>query len=236
MWISIHSRPDCFSTLSSLRVCRLAVWYKCNTGVTQPVRCMVVDFNKLKPTKHLLININVDNQCSNLSLDPGTFTFTSIRSSQRVLNVEITLFESLFNVHDIHVVHIFFYDSEHACFITNSTPRIRLLRFLDPVSQPFLVTCMVDIKPVSDLHSKCWVFLRHESRNKGMKHSWKKNSRMSCDSNPVCRDKNPGLPGQCSNHWAKESTPWRSCQRVNIYLQAMRNLPRQIIEGRSARP
>ena len=41
---------------------------------------------------------------------------------------------------------------------------------------------------------------------------------------------------QCSNHWAKESTPWRSCQRLYIYLEAMRNLPRQIIEGRSARP
>ena len=29
---------------------------------------------------------------------------------------------------------------------------------------------------------------------------------------------------RCSNHRDKESTPWRSCQRVNIYLQAMRNL------------
>ena len=41
---------------------------------------------------------------------------------------------------------------------------------------------------------------------------------------------------QCSNHWAEESTSWRSCQRLNIYLQAMRNLPRQTVEGRSAKP
>ena len=40
---------------------------------------------------------------------------------------------------------------------------------------------------------------------------------------------------QCSNHWAKVSTPWGSRQRLNIYLEAMRNLPRQIIERRCAR-
>ena len=61
-----------------------------------------------------------------------------------------------------------------------------------------------------------------------MKHSWK-NSRLSWDSNPVCLDKI-----QCPYHWAKASTLWHSCKRLNIYeyLQAMRNLPRQIIEGR----
>ena len=31
---------------------------------------------------------------------------------------------------------------------------------------------------------------------------------------------------QCSNHWAKESIPWHSCQRLNISLEAMHNLPR----------
>ena len=34
--------------------------------------------------------------------------------------------------------------------------------------------------------------LRHESRNKGMKHSWK-NSRLLWDSNPVLPDQNPVL-------------------------------------------
>ena len=72
--------------------------------------------------------------------------------------------------------------------------------------------------------------LRYESRNKGMKHSWKNSH--ACRGN---RTRSSRLKIQCSNHWAKESTPWRSCQRVNIYLEAMRNLPRQIIEGRSAR-
>ena len=43
-------------------------------------------------------------------------------------------------------------------------------------------------------------------------------SRLSWDSNPVLLVKI-----QCSNHWAKELTPWRSCQRLNIYLQAMRS-------------
>ena len=52
---------------------------------------------------------------------------------------------------------------------------------------------------------------------------------------PGIRIRSSRLKIQCSNHWAKESTPWRSCQRLNIYLEAMRNLPRQIIEGRSAR-
>ena len=49
------------------------------------------------------------------------------------------------------------------------------------------------------------------------------------------RSRSSRLKIQYSNHWAKESTTWRSCQRLNIYRQAMRNLPRQIIEGRSAR-
>ena len=79
--------------------------------------------------------------------------------------------------------------------------------------------------------SSPYIFLRHESRNKGMKHSWKHFPRLTWESNPVLPVKI-----QCSNHWAKESTPWRSCQRLYIYLQAMRNLQRQIIEGRSARP
>ena len=69
--------------------------------------------------------------------------------------------------------------------------------------------------------------LRHESRKEGIKHSWKFH--------------NPGgvwnlvawTKIQCSNHWAKELTPWRSCQRLNINLEAMNNLSRQIIEGRS---
>ena len=49
------------------------------------------------------------------------------------------------------------------------------------------------------------------------------------------RTRSSWLKIQCPNHWAKESTPWLNCQRLNIYLQAMRNPPRQIIEGRSAR-
>ena len=75
------------------------------------------------------------------------------------------------------------------------------------------------------------LYLRHDSRNKGMKHSWK--------NIPPFMGIEPGssrIKIQCSNHWAKESTPCRNCQRLNIYLEAMRNLPRQIIEGRSARP
>ena len=31
-------------------------------------------------------------------------------------------------------------------------------------------------------------------------------------------------PRQDSNHWAKESTPWRSCQRLIIYTEAMHDL------------
>ena len=61
--------------------------------------------------------------------------------------------------------------------------------------------------------------LRHESRNKGMKHSWKNFHAWRGN-----RTRSSRLKIQCSNHWAKESTPWRSCQRLNIYLEAMRNL------------
>ena len=74
-------------------------------------------------------------------------------------------------------------------------------------------------------------FIRHERRNKGIKHSWKKN--------PAYRGIWPRFTRiniQYFNHWAKESTPWRGCQWTNIYIHAMPNLPRQIIEGRSARP
>ena len=51
-----------------------------------------------------------------------------------------------------------------------------------------------------------WTVLRHDSRNKGMKHSWK--------NIPSFLGIEPGsslIKIQCSNHWAKESTPWRSC-------------------------
>ena len=48
-------------------------------------------------------------------------------------------------------------------------------------------------------------------------------------------DFEPGLSGLKANALTTEpeSIPWRSCQRLNVYLQAMRNLPRQIIEGRT---
>ena len=69
--------------------------------------------------------------------------------------------------------------------------------------------------------------LRHESRNKGMKQSWKKSH--ACRGN---RTRSSRFKIQCSNHWAKEWTPWHSCQRLNIYLEAMHNLPRQILEGK----
>ena len=55
------------------------------------------------------------------------------------------------------------------------------------------------------------VFLRHDSRNK-VKHSWKISSAFAGNRTQVAPVKD-----QCSNHWAKESTPWRSCQRLIIY-------------------
>ena len=64
------------------------------------------------------------------------------------------------------------------------------------------------------------LFLRHESRNEGIKHSWKFHNTGGVWT-PVAWTKI-----QCSNHWAKESTLWRSCQGLNIHLEAMHNLPR----------
>ena len=75
-----------------------------------------------------------------------------------------------------------------------------------------------------------WKVLRHRSHNKGLKQSWK-NSHLMWEST-----RSVWIKFRHSNHWAKESTPWRSCQRLNIWLQAMRNLPRQIVKCRSATP
>ena len=73
-------------------------------------------------------------------------------------------------------------------------------------------------------------FLLHKIRTTGMKHSWKFPASRGIRSRPV------RLKRQYYNHWAKESTPWRRCQRLKLYLLAVRILPRHIIEGRSSRP
>ena len=82
-----------------------------------------------------------------------------------------------------------------------------------------------------------WIFIPDEPPSYNLKLITKEWSR--ADKNPTfrgIRTQSVWIKIQCSNHSAKESTPWRRCQRLNISLKAMRNLPRQIIEGRSARP
>ena len=65
------------------------------------------------------------------------------------------------------------------------------------------------------------LFLQHESRHEGIKHSWKFHNPDGIWT-PVAWTKI-----QCSNRWAKESTLWHSCQRLNtcMDLEAMHNLP-----------
>ena len=74
-------------------------------------------------------------------------------------------------------------------------------------------------------HHACWGWTPYPSYNmKVVTKKWsiaEKNSRLTWDLKQVCPDKNPML--------------WHSFQRLNINLQSMCNLPRQIIKGRGAR-
>ena len=104
-----------------------------------------------------------------------------------------------------------------------------VVRLSQPYSHPLTMSNVCKVSVNQAKSSGCValkipiIVLRHESRNKGIKHSCKKKSRIRGIWTRSARTKI-----QCSNYWAKESTAWRSCQRLNIYLQPMRNLPRQI--------
>ena len=63
----------------------------------------------------------------------------------------------------------------------------------------------------SSNHLNIYKILRHGSPNK-VKHSWKLSRAFAGNGTRVAPVKD-----QCSNHWAKRLTLWRSCQRLIIY-------------------
>ena len=68
------------------------------------------------------------------------------------------------------------------------------------------------IKSHHEIWASWWYdtqFLWHESHNKGMKHSCKKSFAYH-----GIRTQSAWIKIKCSNHRAKESTPWRSCQSI----------------------
>ena len=77
------------------------------------------------------------------------------------------------------------------------------------------------------------VCFRQESRNKGINET-------QLYEFPAYRgiQTQSALPGwkktttkrQCFNQWAAEASSWRNCQILNISLQAVSNMPRQIVE------
>ena len=79
--------------------------------------------------------------------------------------------------------------------------------------QDYVETVMEGLQTVANILAvkKVWLVLQHDSRNK-VKHSWKISHASAGNWSRVAP-----VQEQCSNHWAKESTLWRSCQRLIIY-------------------